>query len=39
MKTASDFGRFPPKRGQMPLATIRLVEKMAGEKQEASCHR
>ena len=33
MKTASNFGRFSPKQGQMPLATSRLVQKMAGSPE------
>lgn len=31
-------GRFTPKQGQVPLATSRLVQTMAGETQEALCH-
>lgn len=39
MKTVSDFGRFTPKQGQVPVATSRLVQPMAGETQEATCPR
>ena len=37
MKTANDFGRHSPKQGQVPMATSRLGQIMAGEKQEALC--
>lgn len=39
MKTAFNFGRRSPDQGQLPLATSRLGQKMAGEKQEALCQR
>ena len=38
MKTLYNFGRCSLKQGQVPLATSRLVEIMAGETQEALCH-
>ena len=38
MKTAFKFGRYSLKQGQLPMATGRLVEPMAGQQQEAPCH-
>jgi hypothetical protein len=40
MKTAYNFnfGRHSLRQGQMPMATSRLVQTMAGETQEALCH-
>jgi len=32
MKTVSNFGRLSPKQGQVPLATSRLAQQMAGKK-------
>lgn len=37
MTTLYNFGRRSLKQGQVPLATSRLVQTMAGEKQEALC--
>ena len=38
MKTLFNFGQFPSKQGQKPMATSRLAQSMAGKNQEALCH-
>lgn len=38
METNFEFGRLPSKRGQMPMATSRLVQQWLGKNKEASCH-
>ena len=38
METKFEFGRPTSKRGQMPMATSRLVQQWLGKNKEALCH-